>query len=68
MSIGDVSKPLLDGNLLDGFGLLGLFLLGDMDVQHAVFHLGFDLLGLGILRQQERLLELLVGESERQLS
>ena len=49
-------KPLLDGNLFDRIGLLGLFLLGDMDVQHAVFHLGFDLVGLGILRQQERLL------------
>ena len=33
-----------------------------MDVQHSVFHLGFDLLGLGIIRQQERLLEFLVGE------
>ena len=49
-------KPLLDGNLLDGIGLLGILLLGDMDVQHAVFHLGFDLVGLGILWQQERLL------------
>ena len=44
--------PLLDGNLLDCIGLLGLFLLRDMDIQHPVFHLGFDLLGLGILRQQ----------------
>ena len=54
--------PLLDGNLLDCIGLLGVLLLRDMDVQHSIFYLGFDLVSLGILRQQECLLELLVGE------
>ena len=53
---------LLDGNLLDRVGLLGLLLLGEMDIQHAVLHFCVDLVGIDIVRQQERLLELLVGE------
>ena len=52
----------MDVNLLDRLFPLRLLLLRDMDVQDALLHLGLDLVGFGVVRQQERLLELLVGE------
>ena len=53
---------LLDGDLLDGAGLFDLLDLREMDGQHAVLDFGFDLFGIYVVREQEHLLELLVGE------
>jgi len=59
---------LLDGDLLDGAGLFDLLDLREMDGQHAVLDFGFDLFGIYVVREQEHLLELLVGEFAAQVA
>jgi len=42
--------------------LSNLLLLGDVDIQNALFYLCLNLVGFGVFGQQKRLLELLIGE------
>ena len=60
--IRDDGNPSKDGNPLDRVVLLGFLLFGEMDVQHAVLHFRVDPVGINIVRQQECLLERLIGE------
>ena len=52
----------MHGNLLDGVGFFDLDEFGQMDVEDAVLYAGFDLFSVDIVRQQQGLLELFVGE------
>ena len=55
-------QRLLNGNLFHLFWFVYLLEFGEMDVEDAVLHLGFDGVGVHVVRKDEALLELLVGE------
>ena len=56
------------GDVLDGLGLLNLFLLGKAYVQDTFFNFCLNLIGIYVVGKEEGLLEFLVGEFAAQVA